>query len=204
MNKVINVSFRLGTEEDSELIMQLIYELAEYEKLLDQVTTDAEKVRKSIVNKEFETLFACFDDGTVAGYAMFFPDYASLVGKQGLFRLSGGDAALGEDAETHDLPGGADVRSAAEFFGEAAHGNHSHLAAVLLAEEGHCSALLRLVDAHDLGADLKVVRDLLVDDLLDSADLLSGHGFAVGEVEAGSLRVLVGSGLLDMITKHLP
>jgi len=85
MKEEMNITFRLGTEEDSELIMQLIYELAEYEKLLDQVTTDEEKVRKSTSNKEFETLFACLDDGTVAGYAMFFPDYASLVGKQGLY-----------------------------------------------------------------------------------------------------------------------
>ena len=85
MKEEMNITFRLGTEEDSELIMQLIFELAEYEKLLDQVTTDEEKVRKSIANKEFETLFACTDDATVAGYAMFFPDYASLVGKQGLY-----------------------------------------------------------------------------------------------------------------------
>lgn len=85
MNEVKEINFRLGTEEDSGLVTQLIYELAEYEKLLDQVTTDEEKVRKSIVNKEFEILFACLDDGTVAGYAMFFPDYASLVGKQGMY-----------------------------------------------------------------------------------------------------------------------
>lgn len=85
MNNETNVTFRLGTEEDSGLIVQLIYEMADYEKLLDQTTIDEEKVRKSIINKEFETLFACLDDGTVAGYAMFFPDYASLVGKQGLY-----------------------------------------------------------------------------------------------------------------------
>ena len=84
MNNETNVTFRLGTEEDSGLIVQLIYEMADYEKLLDQTSIDEEKVRKSIINKEFETLFACLDDGTVAGYAMFFPDYASLVGTQTL------------------------------------------------------------------------------------------------------------------------
>ena len=85
MKEKKNISFRLGTEEDSGLVTQLICELAEYEKLLDQVTTDEEKVRRSMVNGEFEVLFACLDDGTVAGYAMFFPDYASLVGKQGMY-----------------------------------------------------------------------------------------------------------------------
>jgi GNAT superfamily N-acetyltransferase len=81
----MDITFRLGTEEDSELVVRLIYELAEYEKLLDQVTTNEERVRKSIRNREFEVLFACLEDGTIAGYAMFFPDYASLVGRQGLY-----------------------------------------------------------------------------------------------------------------------
>ena len=85
MKKKEDIVFRLGTEKDSGLVTQLIYELAEYEKLLDQVSVDEEKIRRSMANREFEVLFAGHDDGTVEGYAMFFPDYASLVGRQGMY-----------------------------------------------------------------------------------------------------------------------
>lgn len=61
MDEKQNINFRLGTEEDSGLVTQLIYELAEYERLLDQVTTNEEKVRKSLANNEFEVLLATLD-----------------------------------------------------------------------------------------------------------------------------------------------
>ena len=55
MKEKNNISFRLGTEEDSGLVTQLIYELAEYEKLLDQVTTDEIWIGSSnIWNKDRE------------------------------------------------------------------------------------------------------------------------------------------------------
>ena len=38
-----------------------------------------------MANREFEMLFAFLDDSAVAGYAIFFPDYASLAGRQGLY-----------------------------------------------------------------------------------------------------------------------
>jgi len=61
MQEKTKIIFRMGTEEDSGLVTQLIYELAEYEKLLDIVTTTEEKIHSSMVNKEFEVLFACLD-----------------------------------------------------------------------------------------------------------------------------------------------
>ena len=47
------------------------------------------------------------------------------------------------------------------------------------------------------------LKDLVVDDLLHTGQLLRGDRAEVGEVEVGDLGVLIGAGLMDMVAQHL-
>ena len=73
----MDIQFRLGTVEDAGMIVGLIKELAEYEKLPDTITTTEEDIRTAIANRDIETLFAS-SDGKDVGFAMFLDNYASI------------------------------------------------------------------------------------------------------------------------------
>jgi GNAT superfamily N-acetyltransferase len=66
------------------MIVGLIKELAEYEKLPDKITTTEEDIRTTIANRDIETLFAS-SDGKDVGFAMFLDNYASIFGAKGMF-----------------------------------------------------------------------------------------------------------------------
>jgi len=54
----MDIQFRLGTVDDAGMIVGLINELAEYEKLPDKITTTEEDIRTAIANRDIETMFA--------------------------------------------------------------------------------------------------------------------------------------------------
>lgn len=80
----MDIQFRLGTVDDAAMIVGLINELAEYEKLPDTITTTEEDIRTAIANRDIETLFAS-SDGKDVGFAMFLDNYASIFGAKGMF-----------------------------------------------------------------------------------------------------------------------
>ena len=80
----MDIQFRLGTVDDAGMIVGLINELAEYEKLPDTITTTEEDILTAIANRDIETLFAS-SDGKDVGFAMFLNNYASIFGAKGMF-----------------------------------------------------------------------------------------------------------------------
>jgi len=80
----MDIQFRLGTVDDAGMIVGLINELAEYEKLPDKITTTEEDIRTAIANSDIETMFASWD-GNDVGFAMFLDNYASIFGAKGMF-----------------------------------------------------------------------------------------------------------------------
>ena len=80
----MDIQFRLGTVDDAGMIVGLINELAEYEKLPDKITTTEEDIRTAIANRDIETLFAS-SNGKEVGFAMFLDNYASIFGAKGMF-----------------------------------------------------------------------------------------------------------------------
>ena len=80
----MDIQFRFGTTDDAGMIVGLINELAEYEKLPDAITTTEEDIRTATANGDIETLFASLD-GKDAGFAMFLDNYASIFGAKGMF-----------------------------------------------------------------------------------------------------------------------
>ncbi len=75
---------RKATEEDSALILFFIRSLAEYEKMLSEVTASKEDIRRSLFEeKGAEVLIAQWQDKPV-GFALFFENYSTFLGKKGI------------------------------------------------------------------------------------------------------------------------
>ena len=80
------LSIRNATAGDVPLILQLIRELAEYEKLSHLVVATAEDLRRDGFSERpyFHVLIAEWD-GEPAGYALYFHNYSTFRGRPGLF-----------------------------------------------------------------------------------------------------------------------
>jgi GNAT superfamily N-acetyltransferase len=76
---------RAATEADVELLFGLICELAEYEKLADAVSGDAEVLRRSLFEEQAaEALLVEVDDEAI-GYAIFFTTFSTFECRSGVW-----------------------------------------------------------------------------------------------------------------------
>jgi len=75
-----------ATTEDTEIIYNFIYKLAEYEKLTDEVTTSLEMLKKSLFGPDAnaETIIGYFNEKPVA-FALYFFNFSTFKGKRGLY-----------------------------------------------------------------------------------------------------------------------
>src|ERR1700737_531118 len=80
------VTLRVATAEDVGLLLQLIRELAAYEKAPGAVVATEEDLRRYGFGSErrFEALLPLVD-GEPAGFALFFPDFSTWRGRPGIF-----------------------------------------------------------------------------------------------------------------------
>ena len=78
-------TFRFATEEDVGLILKFIRDLAEYEKMSDQVVATEALLREWIFEKKkAEVLFAT-EDGREVGFALFFHHFSTFLGRAGIY-----------------------------------------------------------------------------------------------------------------------
>ena len=76
---------RPAKETEAGLILEFIKKLAAYEKCSDEVVADEQTIYNSIfVEKAAEVLFA-EEDGVVIGFALFFHNFSTFVGRKGLY-----------------------------------------------------------------------------------------------------------------------
>ena len=79
------LTFRFATEKDVPLILKFIKGIAEYEKMLDEVETTEELLHEYLLEKQrAEVIFAIVDNVEV-GFALFFHNFSTFVGKSGLY-----------------------------------------------------------------------------------------------------------------------
>lgn len=80
------IEIRPATEEDSQLLFDLILELAGYEKLADEVRGDVEVLRHSLFEqKAAEALLIETTDGEAVGYAIFFTTFSTFECRSGIW-----------------------------------------------------------------------------------------------------------------------
>jgi len=77
---------REATESDVPLILQFIRDLAEYEKLAHLVVASEEKLRATLFGSSpFAEVVIAEEDGTPAGFAIFFHNYSTFLGQPGIY-----------------------------------------------------------------------------------------------------------------------
>lgn len=79
------LTFRYAVRKDIPLIFQFIRDLAEYEKLLDEVVADEATLEEWIFDqKKAEVIFA-MKEGKEIGFALFFHNFSTFLGRAGLY-----------------------------------------------------------------------------------------------------------------------
>jgi GNAT superfamily N-acetyltransferase len=81
-----NLTLRFAEEKDIPIIFSLIKELAEYEKLLDEVTVTEDILRENLFGKKkYAEVIIAELDGKPVGQALFFHNFSTFGGKPGIY-----------------------------------------------------------------------------------------------------------------------
>ena len=77
---------RPAQPDDTPIICGLIRELAEYEKLTHQVVLEEQRVHEHLFGSQpcVEAVLA-EDDGQIVGFALFFSNYSTFLGRPGIY-----------------------------------------------------------------------------------------------------------------------
>ena len=79
------MEFRFAQRKDTELILEFIKELAEYEKMLDCVSADIKTLEESIFDRKGAEVIFALKDGKEVGFALFFHNFSTFLGKRGVY-----------------------------------------------------------------------------------------------------------------------
>jgi GNAT superfamily N-acetyltransferase len=80
------LEIRGATEDDVPLILSLIKELAEYERLSHEVVATEETLRESLFGERpVAEVLICHHGGDPAGFALFFHSFSTFLGKPGIY-----------------------------------------------------------------------------------------------------------------------
>ena len=81
-----NYNIRLAGVDDVSEIFVLIKELADYERLLDEVIATEELLEETLFgeNSNVEVLLAC-DENQILGFALYFRTFSTFLGRPGIY-----------------------------------------------------------------------------------------------------------------------
>lgn len=79
------VTFRFAEKKDAPIILDFIKGIAEYEKMSDDVVTTIEMIEEWIFEKKTAEVIFAVAEGTEVGFALFFHNFSTFVGRAGLY-----------------------------------------------------------------------------------------------------------------------
>lgn len=79
------MEFRYAEEKDASLILQFIKELADYEKMLDEVIATEELLKEWIFEKKKAEVIFALEAGREVGFALFFHNFSTFLGRAGIY-----------------------------------------------------------------------------------------------------------------------
>ena len=80
-----DLSFRFAQRQDVPLILDFIRQLAEYEKMLDQVVATETLLTEWIFDKKKAEVLLAQYDGKPVGFALFFHNFSTFLGRAGVY-----------------------------------------------------------------------------------------------------------------------
>lgn len=78
-------TFRYAEEKDAALILQYIRELAEYEKMSDDVVATEELLKEWIFEKKKAEVIFAMEGEEAVGFALFFHNFSTFLGRAGIY-----------------------------------------------------------------------------------------------------------------------
>ena len=82
---MMEVAFRKAERRDAALILEFIRELADYEKMLDEVVATPELLEKWIFDERKAEVIFVLEDGKEVGFALFFHNFSTFLGRAGIY-----------------------------------------------------------------------------------------------------------------------
>lgn len=79
------MDFRYAERKDVKLILQFIKELADYEKMLDEVVADENTLEEWIFDKQKAEVIFVLENGIEAGFALYFHNFSTFLGRAGIY-----------------------------------------------------------------------------------------------------------------------
>ena len=77
--------FRYADRNDVPLILSFVKELADYEKLQDEVVADEKTLEEWIFDRQKAEVIFALEDGKEVGYALFFHNFSTFLGRAGIY-----------------------------------------------------------------------------------------------------------------------
>ena len=79
------LTFRNAERRDTALILRFIKELADYEKMLDEVVADEVTLEEWLFDKQKAEVIFAVVDGTEIGFALYFHNFSTFLGRAGIY-----------------------------------------------------------------------------------------------------------------------
>lgn len=80
--------FRAAERADVPLILTFIRELADYEGMLDEVVADEATLEEQLFDRRAAEVIFALEDGREVGFALFFHNFSTFLGRALLRRLA--------------------------------------------------------------------------------------------------------------------
>jgi len=82
---VSELTFRMAIPGDEQVILDIILELARYERLEHEVVATTQLLREWLFEKEKAEVLLAEVDGAVVGSALFFHNFSTFLGRAGIY-----------------------------------------------------------------------------------------------------------------------
>lgn len=79
------LTFRFAERADTPFILHFIKQLADYEKMLDEVVADEKTLEEWIFDRQKAEVIFALENGVEVGFALFFHNFSTFLGRAGLY-----------------------------------------------------------------------------------------------------------------------
>ena len=81
----MSLEFRNAERKDAALILKFVRELAEYEKMLDEVVADEAMLEEWIFDRQKAEVIFAMEGEKEIGFALYFHNFSTFLGRAGIY-----------------------------------------------------------------------------------------------------------------------
>jgi len=81
----MNFEIKFAREQDTNIILEFIKDLARYENLENEVTATEEMLKEQLFESKYAEVVLAWLDNEAIGFALFFHNFSTFLGKSGIY-----------------------------------------------------------------------------------------------------------------------